>query len=86
MQLIFYFLRLGFLLQKRHNFLQLLLIARLKSRRIVEDKTGIALECERPIDIVISIHVINLSHQIIEFGEDRDDRHCKMFNWRLELK
>ena len=52
MQLIFYFLRLGFLLQKRHDFLQLLLVARLKSRRIVEDKTGIALECERPIDIV----------------------------------
>ena len=33
------------------------------------------------IDIVILIHVINLSHQIIEFGEDRDDRHCKMLNW-----
>ena len=52
MQLIVYFLRLGFLLQKRQHFLQLLLVARLKSRRIVEDKTGIALECERPIDIV----------------------------------
>ena len=52
MQLILYFLRLGFLLQKRHYFLQLLLVACLKSRRIVEDKTGIALECERPIDIV----------------------------------
>ena len=52
MQLIIYFLRLGFLLQKRQDFLQLRLVARLKSRRIVEDKIGIALECERPIDIV----------------------------------
>ena len=33
------------------------------------------------IDIIVLIHVINLSHQIIEFGEDRDDRHCKMLNW-----
>ena len=52
MQLIIYFLRHCFLLQKRQDFLQLRLVARLKSRRIVEDKTGIALECERPIDIV----------------------------------
>ena len=52
MQLIAYFLRLCFLIHKRQDFLQLLLVARLKSRRIVEDKTGIALECERPIDIV----------------------------------
>ena len=52
MQLIIYFLRLCFHLHKRQDFLQLLLVARLKSRRIVEDKTGIALECERPIDIV----------------------------------
>ena len=52
MQLIIYFLRLGFLLQKRQDFLQLRLVARLKSRRIVEDKTGIALECERPINIM----------------------------------
>ena len=52
MQLIFYFLRLCFHLQKRRYFLQLLLVARLKSRRVVEDKTGIALECKRPIDIV----------------------------------
>ena len=52
MQLIVYFLRLGFLLQKRHYFPQLLLVACFKSRRIMEDKTGVALECERPIDIV----------------------------------
>ena len=38
------------------------------------------------IDIVILIHVINLCHQIIEFGEDRDDGYCKMLNRRLELK
>ena len=35
--------------------------------------------------IVILIDVIDLSHQIIEFGEDRDDRYCKMLNWNLEL-
>ena len=29
------------------------------------------------IDIVILINVIDLSYQIIEFGEDRDDRYCK---------
>ena len=52
MQLIAYFIRLCFLLHKRQYFPQLLLIACLKSRRIVEDKTGIALECERPINIV----------------------------------
>ena len=52
MQLIVYFLRLCFLLHKRQDFLQLLIVSRLKSRRIVEDKTGIALECERPINIV----------------------------------
>ena len=52
MQLIVYFLRLCFHLHKRQDILQLLLVARLKSRRIVKDKTGVALECERPIDIV----------------------------------
>ena len=52
MQLIVYFLRLCFFLHKRQDFMQLLLIARLKSRRIMENKFGIALECERPIDIV----------------------------------
>ena len=52
MQLIVYIIRLCFLLHKRQNFVQLLLVARLKSRRIVEDKSGIALEHERPIDIV----------------------------------
>jgi hypothetical protein len=30
------------------------------------------------IDIVILIHIIDLSYQIIEFGEDRDDGYCKM--------
>ena len=52
MQLIAYVGRLCFLLHKRQDFLELVLVARLKSRRIVEDKTGIALECDRPIDIV----------------------------------
>ena len=52
MQLIACVGRLCFLLHKRQDFLQLVPVARLKSRRIVEDKIGIALECERPIDIV----------------------------------
>ena len=38
------------------------------------------------IDIVILIHVINLSHQIVEFSEDHDHRYCKMLNWELEFK
>ena len=52
MQLVVYFLRFCFLLHKRQDVLKLLLIACLKSRRIVEDKFGVALECKRPIDIV----------------------------------
>ena len=32
------------------------------------------------IDVVILINVINLCHQIVEFGEDGDDRYCKMLN------
>jgi hypothetical protein len=52
MQLIVYISRLCSLLHKRHNFLQLPLVACLKSRRIVEDKPRVALECERPVDIV----------------------------------
>ena len=52
MHLIIYFFRLCFFLQKRQDVLKLLLVASLKSRRIVEDKSGVALECERPIDIV----------------------------------
>ena len=52
MQLIVYFSRLCFLLHKRQDIFQLLLVASLKSRRIVEDKIGVAPECERPIDIV----------------------------------
>jgi hypothetical protein len=54
MQLIVYIIRLFFHLHKREDLLQLLLVACLKSRRIVEDKSGVALECERPIDIVYS--------------------------------
>ena len=30
------------------------------------------------IGIVVLIHVIDLSHQIIELGKDRDDGYCKM--------
>ena len=52
MQLIVYFSGLCFLFHKRQNFLQLPLVACFKSRRIVEDKSGVAPECERPMDIV----------------------------------
>ena len=52
MQLIIYFCRLRFLLQERQDFLQLLLVTCLESRRIVEDKSRVVLECERPVDIV----------------------------------
>ena len=52
MQLIAYVRRLSFHLYKRQDFLQLLLVACLKSRRIMEDKTGIALERKRPMNIV----------------------------------
>ena len=52
MQLIIYIGRLCFRLHKRLDFLQLLLVACLKSRRIVEDKSRVAFECERPMDIV----------------------------------
>ena len=52
MQLIVYFLRFCFFLHKGKDVLQLLFVAHLKSRRIVEDKSGVALECKRPIDIV----------------------------------
>ena len=52
MQLIVYFSRLCFLLHKRQDILQLPLVASLKSGRIVEDKSGVALECERSINIV----------------------------------
>ena len=52
MQLIVYIIRFFFLLHKRKDFLQLFLVARLKSRGIVEDKSRIALESERPMDIV----------------------------------
>jgi hypothetical protein len=54
MQLIVYFGGLCFLLHKRQDFLQLLLVARLKSRGIVEDEMRVASECERPMDIVYS--------------------------------
>ena len=52
MQLFIYFSRLRFLLHKRQDFQQLLLIASLKSRRIVEDKSWVALKCERPMDVM----------------------------------
>ena len=52
MQLIAYISRLCFLFHKRQDFLQLPLVACLKSRRIVEDKSRVALECEWPIDIM----------------------------------
>jgi hypothetical protein len=61
MQLIVYFLQLCFLLHKRKDSLQLCLVARLKSKRIVEDKSGVALECERPIDIVYSSLICRVS-------------------------
>ena len=54
MQLIVYIIRFFFLLHKRKDFLQLPLVACLKSGRIVEDKSGVVLEYERPIDIVYS--------------------------------
>ena len=54
MQLIVNISRFFFLLHKRKDFLQLPLVACLESRRIVEDKTRVALECERPFDIVYS--------------------------------
>ena len=50
--LIVYFSLLYFLLQKRQDFLQMPLVACLKSWRVVEDKTGVAHECERLMDIV----------------------------------
>ena len=52
MQLIVHFSRFCFLFHKQKDFLQLFLVARLKSRGIVEDKSRIALESERPMDIV----------------------------------
>ena len=52
MQLIVYFFRLCFLLYKRQHFLQLLLVACLKSRKIVEDKSGAAPECEQPMNVM----------------------------------
>ena len=52
MQLIVYFSRLCFLLYERQDFPQLLLVACLKSRRIVEDKSGVVPECERPMDVM----------------------------------
>ena len=36
------------------------------------------------IDIVVLIDIIDLSHQIIEFGKDRDDGYCKMLIWDLK--
>ena len=52
MQLIVYISRLCFLLQKRHDFEQRPRVAYFKSWRIVEDKSGVALECERMMDVM----------------------------------
>ena len=38
------------------------------------------------IDIVILIYVIDLSHQIIELGKDRDYGYCKMLILNLNSK
>ena len=62
MQLIAYVSRICFLLHKRQDFLQLFRVARLKSRRIVEDESGITLECERPIDIVYPSLICKVRH------------------------
>jgi hypothetical protein len=35
------------------------------------------------IDIVILTDVVDLSNQVIEFGENCDDRYCEMLNWKL---
>ena len=57
MQLIVYVTGLCFLLQKRQDILQLLLVAGLKSRRIVKYKSRVALECERLMDVMYpSLH------------------------------
>jgi hypothetical protein len=45
------------------DFLQLLLVAQLKSRRIVEDKTGIVLEYEQPIDIVYPSLIAKIKYE-----------------------
>ena len=68
MQLIIYFLRLCFLLHKRQDVLKLLLVASLKTRRIVEDKSGIALECKRPIDIVYPSLIWIGSDTLVDFN------------------
>ena len=36
------------------------------------------------IDLIILINVIDLSHQIIEFGKDRNDRYCKLLTRNLK--
>ena len=46
--------RLCLRLHKWEDFLQLPLVASLKSRRIVEDKPGVGLEYEWPVYIVYS--------------------------------
>jgi hypothetical protein len=38
------------------------------------------------IDIIILIHVIDLIHQIIELGKNRNDGYCKMLIWDLKKK
>jgi hypothetical protein len=41
--------------------------------------------CILAIDIVVLIDVIDLSHQIIELGKDRNDRYYKMLIWDLKV-
>ena len=52
MQLIFYISGLCSLLHKLLDFQQLLLVACLKSRRIVKDKSGVAFEYEWSMDVM----------------------------------
>jgi hypothetical protein len=37
------------------------------------------------INVVILTDVIDLSHQVIEFGEDRDDGYCEMLIWTWKM-
>ena len=36
------------------------------------------------INIITLINVIDLDHQIIEFGKDRDDGYCELLIWELK--
>ena len=70
MQLIVYINRPCFPLYKRQDFLQLLLVACLKSRRIVEDKFGVAPECERPMDVMYtSLHGVGSGTLVVIYDK-----------------